>query len=145
MKKVKFSTRIEAPAQKVWDVLWQDKSYRQWTAAFTPGSYAESDWKEGSKVKFLSPEGEGMYSEIARKVPNEFMSFRHLGMIKDGKVITDAPEMAEWKGALENYRLKANGGVTELEVELDTAEEHEKHFGDMFPKALQKVKELAEG
>jgi hypothetical protein len=38
--------------------MWDDSTYRQWTSAFSEGSHAVSDWKEGSKVLFLSPEGE---------------------------------------------------------------------------------------
>lgn len=63
MEKLHFSTNINAPREKVWDTLWNDNSYRKWTSAFMEGSYAETDnWKEGSKVLFLSPGGDGMGS-----------------------------------------------------------------------------------
>ena len=144
MKKVRVTTQINARPQKVWDVLWKDKTYREWTAVFHPGSYASSDWEEGGAIRFLSPEGDGMLSEIAEKKPNEFMSFRHLGIIKDGKEIKEGPEVDPWKGCLENYRLKEIGGITQLEVELDINDEHEKYFSETFPKAIEKVKEIAE-
>ena len=60
MEKAIYSIDITAPASHVWKILWADDTYRQWTSAFNPGSYAESDWKEGSKIKFLSPGGDGM-------------------------------------------------------------------------------------
>src|SRR4051794_34232958 len=59
MKKEKFSINIKASAKKVWQVLWSDATYRQWTSAFSEGSYAVSDWKQGSKIQFLSPNGDG--------------------------------------------------------------------------------------
>jgi len=34
--------------------------------------------------------------------------------------------------------------MTELKVELDIAEEYEKMFSEMFPKALAEVKNIAE-
>jgi hypothetical protein len=56
MEKLNFSINISAPKDKVWQTLWDDASYREWTSAFAEGSYAETDnWKEGSEVKFLDP------------------------------------------------------------------------------------------
>jgi hypothetical protein len=43
-----FVSTINAPKEKVWDALWKDASYRKWTAVFMDGSYAKSDWAEGS-------------------------------------------------------------------------------------------------
>ena len=85
MEKLHFTTSINASKEKVWSCLWQDENYRKWTSAFAEGSHAVSDWKEGSKILFLSPSGEGMYSTIDKLVPNEFMAFKHHGMVKEGK------------------------------------------------------------
>ncbi|AHE68159.1 hypothetical protein Loa_02622 [Legionella oakridgensis ATCC 33761 = DSM 21215] len=68
------------------------------------------------------------------------MSFKHLGEIING----EEQLSKEWSGALENYSLKENNGVTTLIVSLDTLEEWKKMFEDKFPKALQRVKELSE-
>ena len=144
MKKLTFKTKIHASAAKVWEVLWQDTTYRVWTAVFAQGSYAESDWKEGGSVKFLSPTGDGMYSEIARLIPHRLMSFRHIGMIKGGKQVFDDPSIEEWKGAMENYHLSQKDGDTELSVEMDVSEAEVEYFNRTFPRALEKVKEIAE-
>ena len=50
MEKNEFKILIDAPPEKVWNVLWNDASYPQWTSAFAEGSKVETDWKEGSKV-----------------------------------------------------------------------------------------------
>lgn len=71
--------------KKIWNVLWTDATYRMWTSAFCEGSYAVSDWKEGSKILFLSPDGGGMSSIIAKNIPNEFMSFKHLTEVKNNE------------------------------------------------------------
>lgn len=140
MKKERFSIKIEAPKEKVWNVLWNDATYRMWTSVFHEGSHAVTDWKEGSKVLFLGPDGSGMYSTIAKKIPNEFMSFKHLGEVKEGK---EQPQ-SEWSGAMENYTLKETDGSTELIVEMDITEGFQDYFRETFPKALEKVKELSE-
>ena len=99
MKKLNFSIEIKAPKEKVWRILWDDITYRKWTGAFSEGSYAVSDWEEGSKILFLSPNGEGMFSTIAKKIPNEFMSFKHLGMVKNGVEDLNSEQIKEWPGA----------------------------------------------
>jgi uncharacterized protein YndB with AHSA1/START domain len=145
MQKINFKTSINAPKEKVWNVLWGDASYRKWTSAFAEGSYAVTDnWKEGSEVKFLDPKGSGMISKVAANRPNEYMSFEHLGEIKDGVEDRDSEKIKEWAGAKENYTLKEVNGKTELKIDMDISEEYKDMFTDMWPKALEKVKELSE-
>lgn len=144
MNKLNFNVIIDAPREKVWNVLWDDATYRQWTSVFSEGSHVKTDWKKGSKVLFLGGEGSGMVSSIADIVPNEFMSFKHLGEVKDGVEDTTSERVQKWAGALENYTLKDKDGKTELIVEVDMNDEYAGYFEDMFPKALNKVKELSE-
>jgi uncharacterized protein YndB with AHSA1/START domain len=144
MEKMHFSIQINAPAGKIWAVLWNDDTYRKWTAVFTEGSHAISDWKEGSSVQFLSPEGSGMYSVIEKMEPAAFMSFRHLGEIKQGIEQPPNDESSNWYGAKEEYTLTENNGNTVLDVHIDMTENDKKYFKDKFPAALQQVKKLSE-
>lgn len=144
MKKGNFSVRINAPKEKVWDILWNDESYRKWTSVFQEGSHAVTDWKEGSKVLFLSGDGNGMYSTVARNIPYELMSFKHRGEVKNGVEEPLDEKTKLWSGAMENYTLNEVDGGTELVTEMDIIEEYEDYFNGTFPKALAKVKELAE-
>lgn len=145
MQKLKFNTIIQAPKERVWDVLWSNASYRKWTSAFAEGSYAKTDnWKEGSKVLFLDSEGNGMVSMVAKNKPNEFMSFKHLGEIKDGVEDTTSDAVKAWSGSMENYTLKQENGTTTLEIEMDIADEFKEMFEKMWPEALKHVKNLSE-
>ena len=145
MEKIHFSTNIDASNKKVWDVLWDDNSYREWTSVFAEGSYAKTDnWKEGSKVLFLSPSGDGMVSRVAANKPNKFMSFEHLGVVKNGIEDTESEEVKGWAGAKENYTLIEDNGKTKLEVDLESTDEFKDYFLKTFPVALEKVKKLAE-
>ena len=144
MKAKKFETIIDAPAKKVWDVLWSDKTYRDWTSVFSEGSYAESDWNEGSKIYFLTPEGDGMYSIIEKKIPNKLMVFKHLGVLKAKKEVPLDEESKKWTGAKEIYDLVEEGKKTILTASVDLMADFEAFFAETFPKALERVKKLAE-
>lgn len=144
MQREEFKVSINATKEKVWNVLWDDATYRKWTSVFGEGSHYVSDLEEGSKVKFLGEKDSGMLSEVAEKRMNEYMGFRHIGMIMDGVEDTTSEKVKNWSGAMETYRLDDNNGNTELTVGLDMNDEYRDMFMDLFPKALQKIKELSE-
>lgn len=144
MEKLKFKTLIDAAPEKIWHVLWDDATYRQWTKAFAEGSYADTDWQQGSKVLFLDGTGQGMVSRIAENRPNEYMSIEHLGEVKDGVEDTTSERVKGWAGAHENYTLKKVNGKTELSVDMDITDEFKDMFAKIWPKALENVKNLSE-
>lgn len=145
MERHQFKITIDASPEKVWNILWGDATYPQWTSAFAEGSRAETDWKKGSKVVFLDGTGQGMVSTIVEKKPNEFMSFKHLGGVKNGVEDLESPETKTWSGAIENYTLKFVNGKTELIVDQDITDDYKEYFLSTWPKAFQKLKGLAEG
>jgi hypothetical protein len=144
MKRLRFITRIHAGKEKVWSVLWQDDTYRRWSSAFDEGSYAVSDWEKGSRVKFLNAKGNGMVSIIENNIPNELMSFRHIGEIKAGIEQTREKSPYDWDGSLEIYMLSAKDKDTELDIEVDVPEEFENLMHAAFIKGIRIIKELAE-
>lgn len=144
MEKQVFNISINAPREKVWNTLWNDDTYRAWTAPFAEGSHVQGDWKKGSKVLFLDGKGDGMVSAIEENIPNEYMSIKHLGEVKKGIEDVDSPRVQQWSGAHENYTLKTVNGKTELKIDMDIAEEFKDYFETTWPKALDKIKELAE-
>ncbi|TCJ18740.1 SRPBCC domain-containing protein [Flaviaesturariibacter flavus] len=141
MDTLKFSIHIDAPRARVWESLWSDAGYRYWTAAFMEGSYAETDWQEGGPIRFLSPGGNGMYSTIETLTPNERMVFLHHGEVKGGIAQPPAP----WAGARERYSLHDEGGGTRVQAELDANEELAGYFNSTFPKAMERLRDYAEG
>lgn len=147
METLKFDIDINAPREKVWAALWDDAAYRQWTAAFFEGSHVITDnWKQGTKVLFLDPQGSGMVSMVAENRPNEFMSFRHLGEVHDGVEDTTSDKVKQWSGATENYTLTTTGNGTHvlIEMQVDSNTDFVAYFKDTWPKALYKLKEIAE-
>lgn len=148
MEKLNFSIEINATKEKVWNTMLEDKTYRAWTEAFSPGSHYIGDWSKGSKILFLGPgqNGEmgGMVSRIKENILHEFISIEHLGIVHDGKEDTTSEAVQAWAGAHENYSFSEKDGVTKVAVEMDSNEEYSEMFNGMWPKALQKLKELAE-
>lgn len=144
MEKLYFKIEIDATKEKVWDVVLGETTYPQWTAAFAEGSSVVTNWQKGSRALFLNAEGKGMVSEIAEHIPNEYLSIKHLGFYDNGVEDLESEEVKKWNGAHENYKLSSLEGKSIFSVEMDTNEEYKSYFLETWPKALNKVKELAE-
>lgn len=144
MEKIHFKTSINAPKEKVWNTMLDDKTYRLWASAFMEGSHYQGSWDEGSKILFLGPEGSGMVSEIAENRPYKFISIKYIGLVNKGVEDTESEEAKKWAPAFENYTFSEVNGETTVSVEMDILKEYKKMFQKMWPKALKKLKELSE-
>jgi hypothetical protein len=144
-KRIQFSTLIHAPVATVWKTMLEPGSYTSWTSAFAEGSTYEGSWEQGQRIKFVSPSGEGMLSEIVESRLHEHISIRHLGMIGPGGVEdTTSEAVRAWAPAHENYTFTAVPEGTKLAIEMDVAADWEQYMLDSWPKALDRLKELSE-
>jgi hypothetical protein len=148
MEKLHFSTVINAPKEKVWNTMLNQDSFQKWSDVFANGIHYVGDWNKGSKIRFVFPNesgGEdGMVSRIKDSRPFEYVSIEHLGHVKDGKEDISSDEAKKLAGAFENYTLKQTNGKTEVSVDMKITDETKEMFQNTWPKALQKLKELAE-
>ena len=142
MQKMQFSIEIEAPREKVWQTLFDDKTFRDWGSIIDEGQYMEGVLVEGSEVQFMSSEnGLGVTSVIEKLIPHEYIAFKQIVDTMDsGKQEREK----EWTGGMESYSLTEKDGVTSLTVKIDVPPGQEETFGDRLPKALERVKILAE-
>ena len=85
-----------------------------------------------------------MYSTIAKKITGGFMSFKHIGVVKDNIEQPLDEQTKSWSGCMENYTLSETAGVTELTIELDVVESFMDYFTKTFPVAMENIKKLAE-
>jgi uncharacterized protein YndB with AHSA1/START domain len=148
-EKLHFEIVIQASAQHVWEVMLAQDTYMQWTSVFSPGSRYDGSWDQGSKIRFVAPDGNGMASEIAQNIPYRFISVKHLGYVKDGVEDTTSEEAKKWNSAFENYTFSTQGEATKLEIDLEIphsidSKTYKEMFEGMWPKALIKLKELCE-
>lgn len=136
---------IDAPQQKVWDVLFGSQTYSEWTKFFGAGSQMKTDWKVNGKTYFLNAEGSGMVSTIDRLEEPSQIIFKHLGMVdKDGVEDTESMEIKQWSGCFEKYILIDYDGKTKLHTEVQIEKDWEEHINNGFTKGLEIVKNLAE-
>ena len=142
MQKEKFSISINASKEKIWVVLWGDKTLRDWANIIDEGTYMVGEMKEGKEVQFISSvSGYGVKSLIDKLILNEFVLFKHM---VDTKEIGEQQREKEWSGGTESYSLKESENCTILTVEMDVPPEQIETFRDRFPEALNRVKKLAE-
>ena len=144
LKRLQWSVDIAAPASQVYKTLIEPESYGQWTSVFGDGLYFEGSWQQGQRIRFLTPSGHGVVSEIAENRPDEFISIRHLGYIADGVEDTNSEAIRAWAPAFENFTFTATPqGTTKLTVAQDMTDEFEE-MAQTWPKALERLKALCE-
>ena len=144
LQRLQFQVEIHASPEKIWQQLWGKDTYPVWTRPFCEGTYIEGDIQQDASVRFMATSGEGMYSRVDHYRDNEFVAFRHLGVVKDFINEPLDEESLKWSGAIESYRLAPRGASTLLEVNVDTTEDMLGHVNDNFPHALQELKRLCE-
>jgi hypothetical protein len=151
MKKLEFKEKIQESAQKVYETMMglTDKStYDEWAKTFNPTSTFEGTWEKGSKILFVGQDENGkrggMVSEVVENIPGKFVSIRHDGFLDGDQEITTGEMVEQWAGGHENYRFEEENGMTTVTVELDSVEDYVGFFEDKYPKALEKLKEIAE-
>ena len=144
MEKLEFKVIIDAPKETVWNILIGPETYPIWAAIFCTGSRAETDWKVGSKALFVDDTNSGMVSIIEENMPYSFLSIKHIGEIKNGVEDIESDQVKSWGDCYENYTLKDLHNNTLWIVEMTAPPEFADFMKDLWPKAQQKVKEMAE-
>lgn len=139
---MRFIVEINASKEKVWNTLWQGDTFRDWAGLIDPGTYMKGELKEGNTVEYISAEnGYGVTSFVDKLVENECLLLKHEADTKESG--TEEREK-EWTGGEESYELTETGGVTTLTTVFDVPSDLEEYFEVAYPKALARVKELAE-
>ena len=144
IKQIQVEIAIGAPAEVVWEVLLGQETFTRWTAPFGEGSTFEGSWDKGERIRFLTPSGDGVVSEIAENRPNEFLSIHHIGHIHGGEEDTESESVREWAPVYENYTLSAVPGGTRVVIDQEVTGEWEQFTKETWPKALELVKRICE-
>ena len=142
MKEFQYTIQINATKEKVWTTLWDDLTFRDWANIIDEGTYMKGEMIEGNRIQYISSvNGYGVTSLIEKLIPNVFIQLRHCADTKE----SGAQEREkEWTGGTESYSLVEKNGVTTLIFITDFPEELEEILSVSFPKALERVRTLAE-
>jgi len=149
MKKLHFEIDINAPREAVWRAIVEDAEYRKWASTFHEGSFFEGGWNKDDAIRFitLNEKGEkgGMVAEIAESRKPEYISIRHIGFMQAGVEDTTSETIKAWAPAYENYTFEEKGETTtKFIVDMDTADDWYDDLNEMWPRALKKLKDVAE-
>lgn len=144
IKKIVFEQEIKASAETVWNKMWDKKSYTDWTTPFCAGTYFTGEIELGSRIHFIAPSFDGMYSDVFYLIPNKLIIFKHIGNLKDLKELSIDAEAERWTGSFETYKLNEVDGVTTVTAEIDCVPEYIDYMNEKFPLALQELKKISE-
>lgn len=144
IKKIVFEQEIKASAETVWNKMWDKKTYSEWTTPFCAGTYFTGEIELGSRIHFIAPSFDGMYSDVFYLIPNKLIIFKHIGNLKDLKELPIDAEAERWTGSFETYKLNEVDGVTTVTAEIDCVPEYINYMEEKFPLALQELKKISE-
>lgn len=142
MKELEFTIEIHATKETVWSTLWDDHTFRDWANNIDEGTYMKGEMKEGNIVEFISSiNGYGVSSLIEKMIPNAYVFFKHYADTQDSG---QNEREKEWSGLTESYSLTEINGITTLIAKTDVPENLVEMFTISIPKALARIKALAE-
>jgi uncharacterized protein YndB with AHSA1/START domain len=141
---IKNITTINAPKERVWDVLTKDEYTRQWYAEFHPGTYADTTWKEGTQAIFTHDGVKGIIGTVDVNRPAEELIIRYEGLLSDGKPDYSSPAAAHVKNGYESYLLAEDNGITTLQTAASMSPEFMDMMGSSWDRAKDRIKQLAE-
>ena len=145
MKTLKYEIIIDAPSTIVWDTLIAAEKYRQWVKAFSPNSYFDGEWSQGTYIKIIDPDMGGTRAFIDILEPGSHILVHHVSLIsKEGEESTKGEMADKWIGTTEDYLLTEEGNTTLLQITINTHDDFVQMFDSCWPEALDSIKSLSE-
>ena len=145
-EKINKSIEINASRERIWEVLLSEHYFRQWSCAFAPGSYADTDWSLGSTAEFKGPSEDGLYGKIILHRPYEAITIKYEGIIINGDKDNQSEGAKNWIGCLETYHISETSDETcLLSVSQDTPKKYSHAFFSNWDEALERIKNMSEG
>lgn len=144
IKRLTFKQEINASASVIWNKMWDKESYSKWTQPFCNGTYYTGEMEMGNRIHFLTPNGEGMFSDVGYLIKEKLVIFSHIGLLSDFKEMPLDAETQRWTGSFETYKLNEKDGITTVTAEVDCVDKYVVYMEEKFPAALQELKKISE-
>jgi hypothetical protein len=75
MQNIHHIIEINAAKEKIWSVLWDDKTFKQWASIIDEGTHMDGSLVEGGEVNFISLiPGYGVTSKVEKLIPYEYLN-----------------------------------------------------------------------
>jgi uncharacterized protein YndB with AHSA1/START domain len=139
MQTIEKTIEIDAPIEKVYEVLVNPQYTRAWGNAFSAGAYVESDWKPGSEVVWKDKDGNVGAKGLV--VENEPMRRITVAFYDD---VNEKPpaQPGQYK---EVYSVQTSRHQSRLEIVASGLPDSDVVIhSPLWDKALLMIKELAE-
>lgn len=145
MKSLFFNMKINAPKQKVWDIMFEPELYRAWRVAFSPNSHYEGKLEQGERIKIFDPDVGGAFASIEELEKYSSIFLRYVSIIsKDNQEDTQSDVAKAWMITTEKYTFSQSEGITILTIEIKTHDDFAEMFSKSWQLALKKLKDLVE-
>jgi uncharacterized protein YndB with AHSA1/START domain len=135
-----YNIFIKSTPENLWHKMLDSESYKYWTQEFEPTSCYSGKLELGEEIQFLSIDGSGMLVKVAKYEKYIIIGFEIIGFVDNGNKILNQ----EIPNGVEEYYFEPAENGTELKIIVDTTPDYDEDMNKMWPKALLKLKELAE-
>lgn len=139
MQTIQSSILINAEKHTVWNALHLQLNSREGIAAFSNDTGDESGY-----ILKQTPWGDKILSHVVRYSPFEVFSIKHEAIFKDEQADYWHPEIKDWVGLYEIYRLSETKEQTVLHVEADCPGKHGEWIQHQIQRTLDQVKLISE-
>ena len=136
---IEKTVNIAASPTAVWELLVTPALVRRWAAAFSEGTYVESDFRLGSEVIWKDSDGNIGAKGIVKQ--HRKMQLLEVAFFDDVNADATGPTGQY----TERYVLSSESGKTRLAISAGPLpEEHYKVHEPLWTDAVEKIKLLAE-
>lgn len=142
-KTINKSIVLNAPKERVWNILFDTTLSRIWYNEFGVGSHIETDWQIGSRLVMTDDTGTGLVGKVIENKLWETMSLEYEGIVIDGLEDRQSEYALPIIGNKETYCLQERGDVTLLYIRCDMADAFFEAMSLAWDRALQKIIELS--
>jgi hypothetical protein len=146
MKTLNYEIKINADVATIWNTLIKRETYKIWVKSFSPNSYFDGKWIQGTEIKFLDPDMGGTKAVLEIVEPQKRLLAKHIALIsKEGEESTTGEIADKWIGTTEDYLLSITKNTSILKIEIKTHNDFVPMFDSAWPTALASIKDLSEG
>lgn len=148
MKVLEFKIDINTTVENVYNSMIDDTKFIEWISVFSPNFSFKGSWNKGETITYISPDKNGsingMISRIENNIPNQLIHIQPIGILEDGVEYLRGEKVEGLDQFYEKYTFGSNENSTIVTIETSVYEDLEDYFSVMWPRALDKLKEICE-